>query len=119
MPALRDTSLTDLLYKIKFIYIKDNNYIVIDTDVVFGDRPSDNKESLEIRELFKKRYNGLEPNPKLPMPRAVGVWLKDWQGPTRPEFKKIDINEFKPDQKWLMFILEDFLNRLDAGEFNE
>ena len=72
-----------------------------------------------IRELFKKRYNGLEPNPKLPMPRAVGVWLKDWQGPTRPEFKKIDINEFKPDQKWLMFILEDFLNRLDAGEFNE
>ena len=72
-----------------------------------------------IRELFKIRYNGLEPNKKLPMPRAVGVWLKDWQGPTRPEFKQIDINEFKPDQKWLMFILEDFLNRLDAGEFNE
>ena len=36
-------------------YIKDNNYIVIDTDIVFGDRPSDNKESLEIRELFKNK----------------------------------------------------------------
>ena len=69
-----------------------------------------------IRELFKKRYNGLEPNPKLPMPRAVGVWLKDWQGPTRPEFKKININEYKPDQKWLMFILEQFLNLIDEGE---
>ena len=69
-----------------------------------------------IRELFALRYNGMEPNPKLPMPRAVGVWLKDWQGPTRPEFKKIDINEFKPDQKWLMFILEQFLNLLDEGK---
>lgn len=36
-------------------YIKDNNYIVIDTDVVFSERPSDNKESLEIRELFKNK----------------------------------------------------------------
>ena len=36
-------------------YIKDNNYIVIDTDVVFSEKPSDNKESLEIRELFKNK----------------------------------------------------------------
>ena len=36
-------------------YIKDNNYIVVDTDIVFGDRPSDNKESLELRELFKNK----------------------------------------------------------------
>ena len=37
------------------IYLKDNNYIVIDTDIVFNDKPSDNKESLEIRELFKDK----------------------------------------------------------------
>lgn len=36
-------------------YINDPNYIVIDTDIVFGKQSSDNKESLEIRELFKNR----------------------------------------------------------------
>lgn len=66
-----------------------------------------------IRELFAKRYNGLEPNKKLPMPRAVGIWLKDWGGVKRGEFKKFDINELKPDQKWLVYILETFLNMLD------
>lgn len=69
-----------------------------------------------IRELFKIKYPGIAPNKKLPMPRAVGVWLKDWQGPTRPEFKKVDINMLKPDQKWLVYILEQFLNMLDNGE---
>ena len=72
-----------------------------------------------IRELFRKRYNGLEPNKKLPMPRAVGIWLKDWQGPRRPEFKEFDINELKPDQKWLVYILEQFLIMLDNGELND
>lgn len=36
-------------------YLDDDNYIVIDTDIVFGDRESSNKESLEIRELFKNK----------------------------------------------------------------
>ena len=36
-------------------YLNVNNYIVIDTDVVFSDKPTDNKEMLEIRELFKNR----------------------------------------------------------------
>lgn len=36
-------------------YINDENYIVIDTDIVFGNNPSDNKESLEIRKLFKDK----------------------------------------------------------------
>lgn len=36
-------------------YINDHNYIVIDTDIVFGEQPSDNKESLEIRKLFKNK----------------------------------------------------------------
>lgn len=69
-----------------------------------------------IRDLFKIKYPGIAPNKKLPMPRAVGVWLKDWQGPTRPEFKKFDINLLKPDQKWLVYILEQFLHMLDNGE---
>ena len=36
-------------------YLKDDNYIVIDTDIVFGNNNSDNKESLEIRKLFKDK----------------------------------------------------------------
>lgn len=36
-------------------YIKDNNYIVIDTDIVFNDRPSDNKESVELRTIFSDK----------------------------------------------------------------
>ena len=36
-------------------YIKYDNYIVIDTDVVFGDRQSDNKESVELRNAFSEK----------------------------------------------------------------
>lgn len=36
-------------------YLNDDNYIVVDTDIVFSDKPSDNKESLEIRDLFKNK----------------------------------------------------------------
>ena len=38
-------------------YINDNNYIVIDTDIVFSDKPSDNKESVELRKVFKDVTN--------------------------------------------------------------
>lgn len=34
-------------------YLNDDNYIVIDTDVVFDGIQSDNKESVKIREIFK------------------------------------------------------------------
>ena len=36
-------------------YIDDDNYIVIDTDIIFNDKTSNNKESLEIRKLFKNK----------------------------------------------------------------
>ena len=36
-------------------YLNNDRYIVIDTDIVFGNKPTDNKESLEIRELFKNK----------------------------------------------------------------
>ena len=34
-------------------YLNDDNYIVIDTDIVFSDEPSDNKESVELRKVFE------------------------------------------------------------------
>ncbi len=36
-------------------YIKDHNYIVIDTDIVFSDEESDNKESVELRSIFNDK----------------------------------------------------------------
>ncbi len=33
-------------------YLKDNNYIIIDTDIVFSDKESSNKESVELRGIF-------------------------------------------------------------------
>jgi len=36
-------------------YIKDDNYIVIDTDIVFSDKPSDNLESVELRNVFNDK----------------------------------------------------------------
>lgn len=36
-------------------YIKDDNYIVIDTDVLFSDKESDNKESIELRSIFSDK----------------------------------------------------------------
>jgi asparagine synthetase B (glutamine-hydrolysing) len=69
-----------------------------------------------IRELFAKRYPHSMPAVKLPMPRAVGIWLQDWKGPTREEFLPHCIDNLKGDQKWLVYVLEWFLNMLDGLE---
>ena len=36
-------------------YLSDNNYIVIDTDIVFSDSPSDNKEIINLRKIFNNK----------------------------------------------------------------
>ena len=70
-----------------------------------------------IRELFKKRYPEIEIPEKIPLPRSVNDWLKDWEGPKREEFRDdINISNFTGDQKWLIFCLEWFLNLHDEGK---
>ena len=64
-----------------------------------------------IRELYKKKYPDLSLPEKLPMPRPVDIYFKDWQGPTRPEFRRdIDMSALTGNQKWLLYCLEQFLN---------
>ena len=64
-----------------------------------------------IRELFKMRYPDVQVPEKIPMPRPVDAYFADWDGPSRPEFKKdIDISRYSGNQKWLMWCLEEFLN---------
>ena len=64
-----------------------------------------------IRELFSMKYPNIEVPNKVPMPRPVDFYFADWQGPTRPEFKKnLDMNKFTGNQKWQLYCLERFLN---------
>ena len=66
-----------------------------------------------IRELFAKRYPDSVPAVKLPMPRGIGTWLKDWEGPLREEFLPNCIDGLTGDQKWYVYVLEWFLNLID------
>lgn len=69
-----------------------------------------------IRELFKMKYPEYPIPQKLPMPRPVDIYFKDWEGPKRQEFRKdIDLTKYTGNQKWLIWCLERFLNNLDAN----
>ena len=63
-----------------------------------------------IRELFKRRYPDLSIPEKIPMPRAMDQWLREWKGPRRQEFRDNCIANLTGDQKWLCWCLERFLD---------
>ena len=63
-----------------------------------------------LRELYKKRFPEFEVPEKIAMARAVDVWLADWNGPTRAEFKQGCIVGMTGEQKFLVYSLERFLN---------
>lgn len=66
-----------------------------------------------VREVFKKLYKDFEIPPKLPMPRPMNEWLKNWEGPTRKEFIPHCTDNMTGDQKWLVWSLEKFLDIYD------
>lgn len=67
-----------------------------------------------IRELMAKRYPDIPVPNKVPMPRPVDSYFKNWDGPKRPEFKvNLDMSKFSGNQKWQMYCLERFLNTYD------
>lgn len=64
-----------------------------------------------IRELFQSKYPEIPIPNKIPMPRPVDAYFKDWEGPKRPEFRRdIDMSKYTGNQKWQMYCLEQFLN---------
>ncbi len=72
-----------------------------------------------LKALFRRLFNGLEPPAKIPFARPMDVWLADWTGPGRPEFKPgADWRAYTGDQRWLLYILEQFLHLLDAGDIH-
>lgn len=63
-----------------------------------------------VREVFKFLYPDFVIPPKIPMPRPMEQWLKDWKGPTRSEFYPYCTSYMTGDQKWMVMALEWFLN---------
>ena len=53
---------------------------------------------------------------KIPMPRPVDFYFKDWKGPKRDGFlPNLDMNRFSGNQKWQLFCLEYFLNMMEQS----
>ena len=67
-----------------------------------------------IRELMHIKYPEIPVPNKVPMPRPVDAYFKDWCGPKRPEFRRdIDMSQLNGNQKWQLYCLEQFLNMLE------
>ena len=67
-----------------------------------------------IRGLYAMKYPGLEVPSKIPMPRPVDVFFKDWQGPAGGVFRKgINMNKLTGNQKWQLWCAELFLGMID------
>ena len=68
-----------------------------------------------IRELFSMKYSIQIPE-KVPMPRPVDFYFKNWNGPTRTEFRTdLDMEKFTGNQKWQIYCLERFLNLFESN----
>ena len=68
-----------------------------------------------IRELYAMKYPEVPVPDKIPMPRPVDMIFKDWEGPTRPEFRQdIPMDRLTGNQKWQLWCAEQFLNGLDG-----
>lgn len=72
-----------------------------------------------VRELFNRLYPNWNIPTKTPMPRPLNEWMRDWEGPKRPEFWPHSTDEMTGDQKWYVYVLEQFLNMLDKGEYDK
>ena len=64
-----------------------------------------------IRELMQMKSPEIPVPNKVPMPRPVDAYFKDWCGPKRPEFRRdIEMSQLTGNQKWQLYCLEQFLN---------
>jgi hypothetical protein len=63
-----------------------------------------------VREVFQRLYPDFDVPPKTPMPRPMNEWFKNWSGPKRDEFYPHCSEGLTGDQKWLLWILERYLN---------
>ena len=89
-----------------------NTYMAVPLNL---DRVRAGENKYLVREIFNRLYPGFSVPPKTPMPRPMNEWMADWQGPVRSEFWPHCTDSMTGDQKWLVYILEKFLNMIDDG----
>lgn len=70
------------------------------------------KNKYIIRDVFEKLYKNFEIPVKTPMPRPMNEWLEGWTGPNNKLFFPNCAINMNGDQKWLLWILEKFLNNI-------
>jgi len=67
-----------------------------------------------LREVFSRLFPHLPVAPKLAFVRPMGIWMKGWAGPRRPEFLPgLDMAGFSSEQRWLMWCLEQFMDVME------
>lgn len=69
-----------------------------------------------VREVFRRLYPSFPVPKKVPMPRPVNEWMKEWSGPVREEFWPHCTDKMTGNQKWLIWSLEKFLNIIDKTD---
>lgn len=74
------------------------------------DRVRKGENKYFVREVFASLYPVFEIPRKTPMPRPMNEWLRDWEGPKRPEFIEGSQKDMTGDQKWLIWVLEKWLD---------
>lgn len=67
-----------------------------------------------VRDVFSELYPGFKIPPKTPMPRPMNEWLKKWEGPQRDDFWPHCTDSMTGDQKWLVWVLERYLNMIEG-----
>jgi asparagine synthetase B (glutamine-hydrolysing) len=75
----------------------------------------------ESKYILRKVFASLFPNysipEKIPFARPMDQWLASWEGPKRFEFlDDLDMSKFTGDQKWIIYILERFMNLFDRHQ---
>src|SRR5699024_9903046 len=71
------------LAEIDFVAPFAMTYLAKDLDI---DRVRVGENKYLIREVFEEIFKNFNVPEKLPMPRPVNEWFKNWKGPTRKEF---------------------------------
>lgn len=99
------------LCKVKFIGPFSKTYMNIPIDYV---RIRSGETKYLVREAFSKLYPGFEQRSKIPMPRPMNEWMKNWYGPKRNDFWPHCSDCMDGDQKWMIYALEQYMNILDA-----
>lgn len=65
-----------------------------------------------VRKIFENLYRGFDIPPKTPMPRPMNEWLEKYTDPKNEIFYPNCATNMTGDQKWLIWILDEFLSNI-------